>query len=368
GSSGLVSEDWSELGLFLGADSESEVIFLLLSHLDVLCECWSFEITTPHSQTLLEEAQPKTVVDQPVDHARRFLLHKKAGYQRMRTILARQYSIQTPGIKHPMSFLLHMQLADNIMKEVDAEGMTACLCQTCKNHVFCTIYGPNHIWSCDGHDKLKRFGITVYGFLDSCLCLTKALKLLIWLPGKYISRINMVSSMSTCNQRIESLWSQMMKQHNCSIIDKILTQIYNGIYDPDDNLHKLVCYYSYSYGLQLFNPVWAFGLIFKIIIESGETTPSHQLLALHTLHTFLLQRDYPDIEAMFTHTPDCFHEVAVAIMAALEINSEHITIGNFWHIFSSMLPSIQLHFQHHEYPDLSPQHSEEIQASKSDEG
>ncbi|KNZ62015.1 hypothetical protein VP01_13246g1, partial [Puccinia sorghi] len=86
---------------------------------------------------------------------------------------------------------------------------------------------------------------------------------------------------STHNQRIEFLWSQIMKQHNHSIIDNILTQIDNGIYDPDDT-----SYYSFSYGVKLFNPAWAFGLILKIINESRETTPSQtQLLALHTLHT-----------------------------------------------------------------------------------
>ena len=70
---------------------------------------------------------------------------------------------------------------------------------------------------------------------------------------------------------------------------------------------------------------------------------------------------------MFTHTPGWFHEVAVAIMAALEIDLEHITIGNVWHVFSRMLPSIQLHFQKQEYPDLSPQCSEESQASEEGE-
>ncbi|KNZ43857.1 hypothetical protein VP01_9791g1 [Puccinia sorghi] len=58
----------------------------------------------------------------------------------------------------------------------------------------------------------------------------------------------------------------------------------------------------------------------------------------------LLQRGYPDIEAMFPHTPDWFHEVEVAIIAALEINSEYITIVIVWHVFPCMLPSIQLHF------------------------
>jgi hypothetical protein len=53
-----------------------------------------------------------------------------------------------------------------ILKDIDPEGMKAWLRQTCKRRVFHT-YGPNHIWSCDGHDKLKRFGIIVYGFIDA---------------------------------------------------------------------------------------------------------------------------------------------------------------------------------------------------------
>ncbi|KNZ61001.1 hypothetical protein VP01_1467g4, partial [Puccinia sorghi] len=287
---------------------------------------------------------------------------------RMRSILA-STQFKSPG----------MQLVYNILKEVNPEGMTACLFQTCTCHVFCT-YGPNHIWSCDGHDMLKQFRITVYGFIDAWS--RKILGITGGIPQKVMSdygseNVHMATwkmyvlhqhgLINVHNQRIESLWSQMMKQHNCYIIDKILTQIENGIYDPDDTLHNLVCYSSFSYGFQLFNPVWTFGSIFKIIIEKGETTPSQpQMLELHTLHAFFLQHDYPEIEAMFTHTPEWFHEVAVAIMAALEINSEHITIGNVWHVFSCMLPSIQLHFQQHEYPDLSPQHSEEIQASKAD--
>ncbi|OAV84951.1 hypothetical protein PTTG_30922, partial [Puccinia triticina 1-1 BBBD Race 1] len=39
---------------------------------------------------------------------------------------------------------------------------------------------------------------------------------------------------STHNQKIESLWSQMMKQHNQSIKDNILQMIEYGAYDPEN--------------------------------------------------------------------------------------------------------------------------------------
>ena len=49
-------------------------------------------------------------VYQAVDHARRFLLHNNAGYRRMRTILARQYSIQIPRYALPPHFYQHIYI------------------------------------------------------------------------------------------------------------------------------------------------------------------------------------------------------------------------------------------------------------------
>ena len=66
-----------------------------------------------------------------------------------------------------------------------------------------------------------------------------------------------------------------------------------------------------------------------------------------------LQANYQEIDQMFTHTPGWFHEVAIAIMDALEITNDQITIGNVWHVFSQMLPSIQQHFSQHGIPGLS---------------
>jgi hypothetical protein len=43
---------------------------------------------------------------------------------------------------------------------------------------------------------------------------------------------------STRNQKIEALWSQMMKQHNRAIIDNIMVAIENHSYDPEDPIQK----------------------------------------------------------------------------------------------------------------------------------
>ncbi|OAV85844.1 hypothetical protein PTTG_30234, partial [Puccinia triticina 1-1 BBBD Race 1] len=90
-----------------------------------------------------------------IDHIQRYLLHNNTGYRRMKTLLMRNYNIRIPR-----------QVVYNVLRDIDPEAMTACLRQTCKRRVFRT-YGPNHVWSIDGHDKLKRFGIAVYGVIDA---------------------------------------------------------------------------------------------------------------------------------------------------------------------------------------------------------
>jgi hypothetical protein len=163
--------------------------------------------------------------------------------------------------------------------------MKARLRQTCKRRVFRT-YGPNHVWAIDGHDKLKRFGITVYGIIDAwsrkilglyvhvtnndprhvgvyflnlvlkiggvplkvtadhgtetCHVSTYQMKLSHQFGGISLEEAytQMHHTKSTRNQKIEALWSQMMKQHNRAIIDNIMVAIENHSYDPKDPIQK----------------------------------------------------------------------------------------------------------------------------------
>jgi hypothetical protein len=49
---------------------------------------------------------------------------------------------------------------------LDPEGVDNQSKRVLKQRVFNTP-GPNFIWSADGHNKLKKFGITLYGFIDA---------------------------------------------------------------------------------------------------------------------------------------------------------------------------------------------------------
>ncbi|EFP74613.2 uncharacterized protein PGTG_00569 [Puccinia graminis f. sp. tritici CRL 75-36-700-3] len=210
-----------------------------------------------------------------IRHARDALLANSAGYRRMRQILVTNYGLHVPR-----------QVVYDILKELDPEGMEMRLKKTCKRRVFRTI-GPNHIWAADGHDKLKRFGITVYGFIDAWS--RKVLGIFVHVTnndprhiGVYFLRLardhggipqkvttdkgtetvilgafqvqlsyefipnisleeakkHMHYTKSTHNQKIESLWSRMMTEHNRPVIDNILQHMENGSYDDSDALQK----------------------------------------------------------------------------------------------------------------------------------
>jgi predicted transcriptional regulator len=173
----------------------------------------------------------------------------------------------------------------DLLKEIDPEGLAQRLRKTCKRRVFRT-HGPNHVWACDGHDKLKRFGICIYGFIDAWS--RKILGMFVHVTnndpkhiGVYFLRtaakaggiplkvtsdfgsetidmaayqmfmsykhagINVEESAkrmhftkSTHNQKIEALWSQMMKHHNQAVINSIMERIESGAYNPDDEVEK----------------------------------------------------------------------------------------------------------------------------------
>ncbi|KAA1115426.1 hypothetical protein PGT21_036307 [Puccinia graminis f. sp. tritici] len=210
-----------------------------------------------------------------ISHARTVLLANTAGYRRMRQILATSYNLRIPR-----------QIFYDILKDLDPAGMALRLRHGCKRRVFRT-FGPNHIWSADGHDKLKRFGITIYGVIDAWS--RKILGMYVHVTnndprhiGVYYLQIALAAggipemmttdrgnetghmaayhirlshqnvenltieeatkrmkyTKSTHNQRIESTWSRMMKEHNRPIIHAIFTQIEEGQYDSGDIIQR----------------------------------------------------------------------------------------------------------------------------------
>ncbi|KNE86757.1 hypothetical protein PSTG_19879, partial [Puccinia striiformis f. sp. tritici PST-78] len=61
---------------------------------------------------------------------------------------------------------VHQLTVALINRTLDPEGVDNRTKRVLKRRVF-NVPGPNFIWSADGHDKLKKFGITMYGFIDA---------------------------------------------------------------------------------------------------------------------------------------------------------------------------------------------------------
>jgi hypothetical protein len=53
-----------------------------------------------------------------------------------------------------------------MLRDLDPEGIEQRRKGKLKRRVL-TVPGPNHIWSSDGHDKLKPYGICIYGTIDA---------------------------------------------------------------------------------------------------------------------------------------------------------------------------------------------------------
>ncbi|KAA1109750.1 hypothetical protein PGTUg99_033777 [Puccinia graminis f. sp. tritici] len=324
----------------------------------------------------------KVTLDQvyeAVDHAQRFLLYNNAGYQRMRTILARQYSINIPrliqSINPPISPLGNSftTYSKKLIQKEWPPGFFKPANVVSSKHTVRIISGrvmvttsskdlelQSTVSSTPGPGKSWGFEMSTWQMYLSYHHGTK--------DGRRLTIEEASNRMhftkSTRDQRIESLWSQMMKQHNRSIIDHILTQIENGVYDPEDQVQLVDVWVDLQNHSRkrrdhsistptACTPDFAYSTpeAFKSTDQLVRVPPKHVQLLLH--------HEYPDIERMFTHTPGWFHEVATAIMAAFSITFDHITVGNVWFVFSKMLPSVQHHFNEHGLPSLSLDSSEE---------
>ncbi|KAI7961827.1 hypothetical protein MJO28_002316 [Puccinia striiformis f. sp. tritici] len=327
----------------------------------------------------------KVIMDQvynAIHDARNNLLQNNTGYCRMRMVLMRHYNIRVPR-----------DIIYEVLKEIDPEGMAARLRQACKRRIYRTL-GPNHIWACDGHDKLKPFGITVYGFVDAwsrkllgILLFTSRFKgwwntiqgnnrlrnetvdmaahqMTLSLAYAGISKEEAEKRMhctkSTHNQEIEAMWSQMMKQHNRPIKDDILAEINSGCYDKDDGVQKLLFLFLWIPVFQASVDIWVdsynhyrkrFDKLTTLPTgctpDFAYTTPesfgtTDQLVRIPSQHIDCLSEQfYPDKEEMFLHTPLEFHEVASSVVAQLGFHFLRIDFGNVWIVFHHMLPYVQ---------------------------
>lgn len=172
-----------------------------------------------------------------------------------------------------------------LMRVIDPEGIELRRRGVLKRRIF-HVPGPNHLWASDGHDKLKPYGICIYGFIDTWS--RKVLSLRVGrtnnnprVVGLYFLKLvaavggfpvktstdhgtetgDMATfqalfthiyagetvedalkhhhyTTSTHNQKIESLWTQIMRAKNTTLRDDIKLAIDTGMYNPKDPLQK----------------------------------------------------------------------------------------------------------------------------------
>ncbi|KAH9462427.1 hypothetical protein Pst134EB_006320, partial [Puccinia striiformis f. sp. tritici] len=353
-----------------------------------------------------------------IDHIQKYLLHNNTGYRRVKTLLMRNYGTNYKRkFEKILEFFLKLFEGDiirrvvyELLKGVDPERVTGWLKQTCKQRVF-HVRGPNHVWAIDGHDKLKPFGITVYGFIDAWsrkilglfVHVTNNdpkhigvyyLKLVLRLGGiplkvtaDYgtetcdVSTYQMMLShrfggitleettkrmhhtKSTHNQKIECLWSQMMRQHNRSIINHLMDRVNDHSHNMQDPIQKLLFLFLWIPVFQSSANIWvdlnnhARKRKDKTISLPTGCTPDFSYSTPEAFHTVdqlvpvdteyiqrLLHDNYPNIDDMFTHTPPWFHSIASSIMHDLGVSFDMMTVGNTWDVFNHMIPHVQSHF------------------------
>ena len=63
-------------------------------------------------------------------------------------------------------FISRNQIAE-MNRQLDPIGVAARTAQTHRQRSRYRVKGPNRVWSIDGHDKLTRFGIEIYGIIDA---------------------------------------------------------------------------------------------------------------------------------------------------------------------------------------------------------
>ncbi|KNZ52356.1 hypothetical protein VP01_3605g1 [Puccinia sorghi] len=178
---------------------------------------------------------------------------------------------------------------------------------------------------------MKCSGIKIYGFIDAWSC--KLLGLFVHVTNnnpQYIAVyfLHLASKAaqkcmhftnSTQNEKIEALWSQMMKQHNQSIKHDNMDQIENGFYNPTDHVQKL-------FFLYLWIPEFQASFTPKFMSSTPkyfETT--YQLFQVPSADIDTLSKQiYPDTQNMFVHTPPDFHHVASTVMEKLGLSFSDI--------------------------------------------
>ncbi|EFP84313.2 uncharacterized protein PGTG_10033 [Puccinia graminis f. sp. tritici CRL 75-36-700-3] len=319
---------------------------------------------------------------------------RNAGYRKMRQMLQTNFGINV----HHMTVAL-------INQTLDPDGVENRAKRVLKRRVFNTP-GPNFIWSADGHDKLKKFGITLYGFIDAWS--RKILGIFVHVTNNdprhvgyyYLQlvkreggiprrtttdrgtetiqmaghQINLTEhynphcldsstshlfTKSTHNQKIECLWSQLMKQFNSELINQLFSAAEEHLYDPEDPLEQLVFLYLWVPLLQEALNEWTTNYnSYKRRLDKKSSLPTQcsadwcyaypdrkggiqGLIPVPPSAVKTLEEAfYPEGPQLMQTSPTWFYETIEQLQSGLGLVIPNVNVHNVWEVFSLILTAV----------------------------
>ncbi|KAH9454748.1 hypothetical protein Pst134EB_014813 [Puccinia striiformis f. sp. tritici] len=292
------------------------------------------------------------------------------GYRKLRHLLCTKYGIN-----------IHLQTAARLNRSLDPEG------------------------SADGHDKLKKFGLTIYGFIDAWsrkvlgifvhttnnnprhigyyyLQLVKEVGGIpqrtttdrgtetIDLAGHQMNLMGQFGSIdpdkchrftkSVHNQKIECLWSQLMKQYNSELIRQLYEADKKEYYNPTNPVHHVLFLYlwvpllqdglnewltNYNSFKRRYDPksMLPTGCSANVCYENPEEYDGEEgLIPVDLSRVDELEHEhYPDAEDLMRTSPGWFSEIIDRLKTEMELDWPELHTQNVWGTFSLLEAAIE---------------------------
>ncbi|KAI7967143.1 hypothetical protein MJO29_000420 [Puccinia striiformis f. sp. tritici] len=331
-------------------------------------------LTTSHDYTQSIQTLERKIQSMSLTRRTNDLHNNKAGYRKIR---------QLPQTKCGLS--VHNITVAMINRTLDPEGVDNRSKRILKHRVF-HVPGPNFIWSSDGHNKLKKFGITLYGFINAwsrkilgifvnvtnndprhigyyylqlvksqggiprCTTTDRGTDTIhmaghqINLTAQYNAHYadpstSHLFTKSTHNQKIECFWSQLMKQYNCELINQLFSAEENELYNKEDPLEKTLFIYLWVPLLQSGLDKWMSNYNnYKQRTDKKSSLPtgcSAQCPAETLEHNF-----YPQAAEMMETTPSWLPEAIRGLLPGMQITIPPVNVHNVWQVFGQILKAI----------------------------
>ncbi|KAI7956940.1 hypothetical protein MJO28_004035 [Puccinia striiformis f. sp. tritici] len=165
---------------------------------------------------------------------------------------------------------------------------------------------------------------------------------------------------STHNQKIECLWSQLMKQYNCELINRLFSAEENELYNKEDPLEKTLFIYLWVPLLQSGLDEWMSNYNNykrrtdkKSSLSTGcsaqwcydyplEYNGKQGLIPVPPSAAETLEHNfYPQAAGMMETTPSWFSEAIRGLLPGMQITIPPVDVHNVWQVFGQILKAIR---------------------------